>query len=82
MFFYLYAVLDLYSRKLVAWEVHASESGELAAELLERARWREKLSGKPLVLHADNGAPQRSFTLRAKLQELGIEPSYSRPGVS
>src|SRR5258707_609491 len=51
MFFYLYAVLDLYSRKLVAWEVHASESGELAAELLERARWREKLSGKPLVLH-------------------------------
>ncbi|MCP5843114.1 IS3 family transposase, partial [Klebsiella pneumoniae] len=51
-------------------------------ELLERARWREKLTGKPLVLHADNGAPQRSFTLRAKLQELGIEPSYSRPGVS
>lgn len=82
MFFYLYAVLDLYSRKLVAWEVHARESGELAAELLERARWREKLAGKPLVLHADNGAPQRSFTLRVKLQELGIEPSYSRPGVS
>jgi putative transposase len=82
MFFYLYAVLDLYSRKLVAWEVHASETGELAAELLERARWREKLAGKSLVLHADNGAPQRSFTLRAKLQELGIAPSYSRPGVS
>jgi transposase InsO family protein len=33
MFFYLFAVIDLYSRKLVAWEVHASENGELAAEL-------------------------------------------------
>jgi hypothetical protein len=42
MFFYLFAVIDLYSRKLVAWEVHASENGELAAELIERARWRER----------------------------------------
>ena len=42
MFFYLFAVIDLYSRKLVAWEVHASENGELAAELLERARWRAR----------------------------------------
>jgi putative transposase len=82
LFFYLFAVIDLYSRKLVAWEVHAAENGELAAELIERARWREKLAGKPLILHADNGAAQRSQTLRAKLQELSIEPSYSRPGVS
>ena len=82
LYFYLYAVIDVFSRKLVAWEVHTSENGELAAELIERARWRERLAGKPLVLHADNGAPQRSFTLRAKLQDLGIEPSYSRPGVS
>ena len=82
MFFYLFAVIDLYSRKLVAWEVHASENGELAAELIERARWRERLAGRPLILHADNGAAQRSLTLRAKLRELCIEPSYSRPGVS
>lgn len=82
LFFYLYAVIDLYSRKIVAWEVHASESGELAAELIERARWREKLVDPALVLHADNGAPQRAFTLRAKLQDLGITSSYSRPGVS
>lgn len=82
LFFYLFAVIDLYSRKLVAWEVHGAENGELAAELIERARWREKLSGHPVILHADNGAAQRSQTLRAKLQQLGIEPSYSRPGVS
>lgn len=82
MFFYLFAVLDLYSRKLVAWEIHATESGDQAADLIEKARWRERLRGKPEILHADNGAAQRSFTLRAKLRELGIEPSYSRPGVS
>ena len=50
--------------------------------LIEQARWREHLTGQPLILHADNGAAQRSLTLRAKLQSLGIEPSYSRPGVS
>lgn len=82
LFFYLYAVIDLYSRKIVAWEVHAAENGDLAAELIERARWREHIVGRPLVLHADNGAAQRSFTLYAKLQELGITPSHSRPGVS
>lgn len=81
-FFYLYAVIDLFSRKLVAWEVHAAENGDLAAALIERARWREHLAGRPLILHADNGAAQRSFTLYAKLQELGITPSHSRPSVS
>ena len=50
--------------------------------LIEQARWREHLTGQPLILHADNGAAQRSLTLRAKLHSLGIEPSYSRPGVS
>lgn len=83
MFFYLYAVLDLYSRKLVAWEVHERESGEDAAVLIERACWREQRpSTRPLVLHADNGAAQKAQTLRAKLEALGITPSHSRPGVS
>jgi transposase InsO family protein len=42
-FFYLYAILDLWSRKIVAWEVHDRESGEWAAELVEKAVWREHL---------------------------------------
>ena len=41
LFYFLWAVIDLYSRKLVAWEVHAAESGELAADLLTQARWPE-----------------------------------------
>lgn len=81
-FFYLYAVIDLFSRRLVAWEVHERESGDEAAVLIERATWREHLRGRPLVLHADNGAAQKAYTLKAKLEALGITPSHSRPGVS
>lgn len=81
-YFYLYAVIDLFSRKLVAWEVHERENGDEAAALIERASWREHLRGRPLILHADNGAAQKAYTLKAKLEALGITPSHSRPGVS
>lgn len=81
-FFYLYMVEDLYSRYGVAWEVHDKESGEHAAELLEKACWREKLHANKPVLHSDNGAPMKSQTLRAKLEALGITTSFSRPRVS
>lgn len=81
-FFYLYMVEDLYSRYGVAWEVQACESGEHAAELLEKAVWREQLRGKKPILHSDNGSPMKSLTLRAKLESLGITTSFSRPRVS
>lgn len=82
LYFYLYAVIDLFSRKLVAWEVHERENGDEAAALIERASWREHLRGRPLILHADNGSAQKAYTLKAKLEALGITPSHSRPGVS
>jgi len=81
-FFYLYAILDLWSRKIVAWEVHEYECGEWAAELVQKAAWREHLQRRPLILHADNGAAPTAYTLKAKLEALGIRPSHSRPGVS
>jgi putative transposase len=81
-FFYLYMVEDLYSRYGVAWEVHERESGEYAAELLEKAVWREQLHSKKPVLHSDNGSPMKSLTLRAKLEALGVTLSFSRPRVS
>ena len=81
-YFYLYAIIDLFSRKLVVWEVHERENGDEAAALIERASWREHLRGAPLILHADNGAAQKAYTLKAKLEALGITPSHSRPGVS
>ena len=81
-FWYLYLILDVYSRKIVAWEVHEQESGQLATELIERAVIAESCIKSPLVLHADNGAPMTSTTFQAKLLELGITPSHSRPRVS
>ena len=81
-FWYLYLILDVYSRKIVAWEVHDKESGELASALVNRAVVAEKCSKQPVVLHSDNGAPMTSHTFQSKLAELGIIPSRSRPRVS
>ena len=79
---YLYLIMDIYSRKIIAWEVHEAESGELAKQLLERALLREGCWHQPPVLHSDNGAPMTSYTLKARLTELGMLMSYSRPRVS
>ena len=79
---YLYLILDVYSRKIVAWEVHEAESGEYARALVERALIRENCWHNPPVLHSDNGAPMTSFTLKSRLAELGMLMSYSRPRVS
>lgn len=82
-FYYkLYMIVDIFSRKIVGWEVWPEESGEYASILVERAVLSEKIKGKPLVLHSDNGGPMKSFTLKAKLELLGVISSYSRPRVS
>jgi len=75
-------ITDIYSRKIVGAEVYEEERGELAAVLLQRSIWREKCIGNRLVLHSDNGAPMRCFTMKAKMDDLGITSSYSRPRVS
>ncbi len=82
LFFYLYLILDVYSRKIVGFEVYERESAELGAWVVRRAVLAEGCIDKPLVLHADNGSPQKGSTLRATLAALGIEASYSRPRVS
>jgi len=81
-FFYLYLVLDVYSRKCIGYEVHDVELGELAAELMTRCVLSEQCSHRPPVLHSDNGSIMKSQTLLAKLSDLGISPSYSRARVS
>jgi len=79
---YLYLIMDIYSRKIVAWEIHEAESGELAKKLVERALLREGCGHNPPVLHSDNGAPMTSYTLKARLADLGMLMSHSRPRVS
>jgi len=80
-YFYLYMMLDVWSRKIVGHVVHEAESSELAAEFMTEVYERE---GKPsaLILHQDNGSPMTGATLLATLQDLNIQPSYSRPQVS
>jgi transposase InsO family protein len=82
VYFYLYLVLDLFSRKIVGWEVHACESAELAGELLAATCLREGVQRDQVALHQDNGAPMKCGTFLALLQTLGVAPSFSRPGVS
>jgi putative transposase len=81
-YFYLYLMEDIYSRKAVGWEVHDSECGRSAADLLQRCVISEKCLRQPLVLHSDNGAPMKSQVLLSKMDELGVTPSRGRPRVS
>ena len=82
--FYLYLILDLYSRKVVGFEVHDTDSAEHAAHLARRTALAEGLHTMPArpVLHGDNGATLKATTVLAMLHWLGIKPSSSRPRVS
>jgi transposase InsO family protein len=82
--FYLYVILDVYSRKIVGFEVHDRDSSDHAVELLRRTALAEgihALAEKP-VLHGGNGPTVKATTVLAMLHWLGIKPSYSRPRVS
>lgn len=82
--FHLYLILDLYSRKIVGWEVHDSDHADHATHLVRRTALAEgiaALSTKP-VLHGDNGSTLKATTVLAMLNWLGVKPSYSRPRVS
>lgn len=82
MYYYLYLMLDVWSRRIVGWAVHETESGAHAAVLTNRACAEEGMNPRGRVLHADNGGPMKGATLLATLQNLGIVPSFSRPRVS
>jgi putative transposase len=84
LFYYLYLVLDLFSRKIVGWEIWEEETAEHASQLIRRTVIREQcvIREKPLVLHSDNGSPMKGATLLETLYSLGITPSRSRPRVS
>lgn len=82
MFFYLYLIMDVYSRQVVGWEVFDTESAEQAAEVFRKTHLREGLRADSLVLHSDNGSPMKGATMLSTLQKLGVMPSFSRPSVS
>lgn len=82
LFFYLYLVMDIYSRKVVGWQVYEKESSALAADLMTDICQREGVQRNQVTLHSDNGSPMKGATMLATLQALGVIPSFSRPSVS
>ena len=81
---YLYLILDLYSRKIIGWEVHERDDSEHACQVVQKTALAQGISKAPgnVVLHGDNGSTLKATTVLAMLQWLGIKPSYSRPRVS
>ena len=82
IFFYLYLFLDVFSRKIVGWQVYEYESSERAAALLQDICQREGIDKDQVVLHSDNGGPMKGATMLSMMQHLGVVPSFSRPAVS
>ena len=82
VFFYLYLIVDIWSRKIVGWSLRHEESSAYARDLIQQAIEREDADPKKLALHSDNGGPMKGSTMLATLQRLGVVASFSRPGVS
>jgi transposase InsO family protein len=82
IYFYLYMFIDIYSRKVVGWQVYQDEQSDLAAEVMRDICAREKIQPDQVILHSDNGSPMKGATMLATLQALGVMPSFSRPAVS
>jgi len=76
VFYRLYMIMDVYSRKITGWEVHESETSEHAAALIQKACWAENVAQKNLVLHSDNGSPMKGATMLGMMQNLGVVPSF------
>ncbi len=81
-FYYLYLILDIFSRKIVGYNIHTEESEGHASHLIMDTSLNEGIGKDVLVLHSDNGSPMKGGTMLATLQALGIMPSFSRPSVS
>ena len=78
----LYVILDIFSRKIVGWLIAECEDAKLAEVLIAESCAREGIAAQQLTLHADRGAPMTSKTVAELLIDLGVARSHSRPSVS
>ena len=81
-YYKLYMIIDIFSRMIIQWELHETESQKHAMNLVRKAVFRHGIINKPLVLHSDNGSPMKGQDFQNLLVHLGITKSYSRPRVS
>ena len=80
--FYLYVLLDIFSRYVVGWMVADRENAALAATLIEETCLKQGIEPQVLTLHSDRGAPMTSKCTAQLLADLGVTRSLSRPQVS
>lgn len=80
--YYLYVVLDIYSRYVVGWMLADRECQHLAAQLLQQTCQKQGIEAGQLCLHADRGAAMKSQTVETLLLKLGVAKSHSRPHTS
>lgn len=81
-YFYLYVILDIFSRYVVGWMVAYRESAELAQRLIQQTLRRQGIEPGGLTLHADRGSSMTSKPVAFLLAELGVTKTHSRPHVS
>jgi putative transposase len=81
-YFYLYVLLDIFSRYVVGWMAAESESAVLAQRLIEETCAKQQIQEGQLILHADRGSPMTSKSLALLLADLGVDKTHSRPHVS
>lgn len=81
-YFYLYVILDIFSRYVVGWMVAAAETAALAKRLIEETCAKQEIVADQLTLHADRGSSMKSKCLAMLLADLGVVKSHSRPHTS
>jgi len=81
-YFYLYVILDIFSRYAAGWMVAARESATLAKRLIEATCQKQAIAEERLTLHADRGSSMRSKCVAMLLSDLGVTKTHSRPHVS
>jgi len=81
-YFYLYVILDIFSRYVVGWMVATRESGELARRLIADTCEKEGIAPGMLTLHADRGSSMKAKPVALLLTDLGITKTHSRPHTS
>lgn len=81
-FFYLYVLIDIFSRYVVGWLVASAENAGLAKALIEQTCQKYGIARDALTLHSDRGSPMRAKTTAELLVDLGVAASFSRPRVS
>ena len=81
-YFYLYVIMDIFSRYVVGWTLAERESGQLAQRLIRETCAKENIEQGQLTIHADRGTSMTSQTVAQLLATLGVVKSHSRPQVS